>query len=301
MLLQHLDGIPFRKLADEMDLSVGKVYTKCFKVAGNLPHCADITRKYCTRYCGILVVDGKFISVKGYMKKIPFLYGIDYLTHDIPTYTMAVSESYRSWFRYFNSLRLLNYPLTAIVCDDNENIAKACLGVYPQAIIQLCQNHFKENIRRSLDLQNDEIHRQFMDEIEDLFRGKRSEDDFNRVGKRIYQKYADNQLFVAILLQINARKSVLLGYLKGHGIPCTTNLIESFNSHFEGRFKSVKEYQSFHHAQIWINAMIVRRRFKEFTDCEGKFRHLNGKKSFEKSRRPDVDLSTFSDILRDRF
>ena len=31
----------------------------------------------------ILIIDGKYIAVKGYDKKIPWIYAVDYLTHDI--------------------------------------------------------------------------------------------------------------------------------------------------------------------------------------------------------------------------
>lgn len=66
-------------------------YRKCVVALENLPHCADITRKYCSKYSGILLVDGKYIEVKGYDRKIPVIYGIDYLTHDIPTYVFSLS------------------------------------------------------------------------------------------------------------------------------------------------------------------------------------------------------------------
>jgi len=91
-----------------------------------LPHCADVTRKYCNRFCGILLVDGKYLKVKGYDKKIPVIYGIDYLTHDIPTYTLAPSENYLVCLKLFKSFRLVNYTLQSLVSDDNSNIYEAC-------------------------------------------------------------------------------------------------------------------------------------------------------------------------------
>ena len=63
--------------------------------------------------------------------------------------------------------------------------------------------------------------------------------------------------------------------------PRTNNLIESFNSHLQGRLKTIKGFESFNHAELWLNAYFLRRRTKKFTDCEGKFKSLNGKSSIE--------------------
>ena len=74
----------------------------------------------------IILVDGKFIEVRGFKYKIPVIYGIDFYTHDIPTYVFATSENYLVLKKFFSSLRLLNYPLQSIVSDDNINFPQAC-------------------------------------------------------------------------------------------------------------------------------------------------------------------------------
>jgi len=280
----------FRSLADKYNLSVGTTYNKCFKALENLPHCADITRQYCSKYSGILLVDGKYISVKGYERKIPFIYGIDYLTHDIPTYIFSIAENFVTLKKFFASLRLLNYPLEYLVSDDNVNILNACLDVYPTVKFQLCTNHFKENIRKSLNVRTDPTYKPFMCKIEDLFSVKRSEDDFNRVAKNILNQYRYDNNIVPILLDIEKRKYDLMGYTR---IPRTTNLIESFNSHFQAKFKTLKGFESFQHADLWINGYIIKRRTRVFTDCTGKFKHLNGRNSLSISANSEVDLSMF--------
>ncbi|OGC50590.1 hypothetical protein A2716_05305 [candidate division WWE3 bacterium RIFCSPHIGHO2_01_FULL_40_23] len=102
-------------------------YRKCLEALRKLPHCADITRRYCSKYSGILLVDGKFVKVKEYNYKIPVVYGIDFLTHDIPTYLLTIAENYLSFLKFFQSLRLLKYPLRSIVSDDN-------LLIYPMLV-----------------------------------------------------------------------------------------------------------------------------------------------------------------------
>lgn len=293
LLKQHLDGTPFRKLASQNSISPMTAYRKCISALEDLPHCADITRKYCSKFSGILLVDGKYIKVKGFDRKIPVIYGIDYLTHDIPTYIFSVSENYQTLKKFFSSLRLLNYPLYSLVSDDNLNFPQTCFEVYPKASWQLCTNHFKENIRTSLEVRTDPKYKYFMRAIEDLFRYKISEDNFNRIAKNLLTKYIHDELCVKILLDIERRKPNLLGHLSFKNTPTTSNLIESFNSHLNIRLKSIKGFEDFHHANAWLNGYFINRRTTPFTGCSGKFRYLNGRCSLEETLRRNVDLPTF--------
>ena len=263
-----------------------------------MPHCADITRGFCTRFCGTILVDGKYISVKGYERKIPVLYGIDYLTHDIPTYILSLSEGYQTCHSFFKSLRLLNYPLQALVSDDNINIFQSCTSVYPQAVTQLCQNHFKQNLRLGLGVGTNPTYRPFMHEIESLFKAKRSYEDFTGFTGKIYRKYSWDITCQGVMTEIQRRLPELLAYTKVPHVPTTTNLIESFNSHLEGRLKTIKGFESFAHADNWLNAYFMRRRLKKFTDCEGKFKSLNGKCSLQMSLTHPYEISNLLKLVR---
>lgn len=294
LLKKHLDGVSFRSLADQHDISHMTAYRKCLKALKELPHCADVTRKHCLKYSGIFLVDGKFLRVKGYPSKIPVIYGIDYYTHDIPTYKLTVTENFLSLKVFFQSLRLLNYPLQALVSDDNLNIPQACLEVYPQTAWQLCTNHYKENIRRSLAVRTDPTYQPFMRQIELLFRQKRSEDDFNRAAKNTLHQFKSDPTCMAILIDIERRKANLTAHLKVKNTPQTTNLIESYNSHLNGRLKTIKGFESFQHANLWLNGYFLRRRVKRLSDCRGKFKRLNGKSSLQISSLKEV---LFADLF----
>lgn len=245
----------------------------------NIPECIDITRNYCSKFCGILLVDGKYLKVKGYKKKIPVIYAVDYLTHDIVHFVLARSENYQVLKKFFMSLRLANYPLQAIVSDDNKNIREACLTVYPKAIFQLCQNHYKQNIRSTLGLYRDKTHINFMRQVETLFSGKMSIEEFKSRASKIYYKHKNNEQRANIMLDIARRSGDLFTYTKLKRTPRTNNLIESLNSHLQGRLKTIKGFQNFKTAKIWLNAYFLIRRLKPFTSCGGKFKKLNGKSS----------------------
>lgn len=296
ILQEHLSGISFRSLGETYRINASTAYRRSNAELGRLLHCADITRRYCDRFCGILVVDGKYIAVKGYERKIPVVYGIDYLTHDIPTYIFSIAESYPTCKSFFSSLRLLNYPLQAIVSDDNINIYQACLSVYPKAITQLCQNHYKEGVRKILNVRTDSTYLPFMREIENLFAKRRSGEEFGHIASRIYHHYSHIETCQAILVDIQKRLPQLLAYTQLPQVPRTTNLIESYNSHLQGRLKTIKGFESFKHADSWLNAYFVRRRFKPFTDCTRKFKSLNGKCSLELSLNSNYQIDMLSKL-----
>src|SRR3989337_3149128 len=100
------------------------------------------------------------------------------------------------------------------------------------------------------------------------------------------------------MLDIAKRSGELTAYTKLTNVPRTTNLIESFNSHLEGRLKTIKGFQSFKHADTWLNAYFLNRRLKPFTDCEKRFRYLNGKRSLELSKKPYYPISDLLKLIR---
>ncbi len=291
-----MSGLSFRTIADDLKISVGKSYEAYFEVLERLPLCIDITRNYCNRFCGILLVDGKYVKVKGYDRKIPVIYGIDYLTHDIVHFVFGPSENYSLLLKFFSSLKLANYPLQAIISDDNQNTPQACLSVYPTAVWQLCQNHYKHNLRTTLNLNNDPTYRPFMNEIETLFSNKISTEDFKSRASKIYNKYATkDDLCKKVMLDIAKRSADLFAYTKMPHIPRTNNLIESFNSHLQGRLKTIKGFQNYKTAKLWLNAYFLKRRLKPFTDCTKQFKKLNGKSSLQQTLKDNYKIE---DVLK---
>lgn len=283
-----MSGLSFRNLGEVLGLNASTVYRKIKPLLNELPHCADLSRGNDKHYCGILLVDGKYVHVKGYKDKIPVIYGIDYLTHDIVHFVLSRGENYQTSLSFFQSLRLLGYPLKALICDDNQNFQLACRRVYPKPVIQICHNHYKENIKRNLMVRSDSTYRPFMFEIEKLFFQKRSIDEFFFMARKILLKHGNDPKCQSILLDIERRKDVLLAYVLDKHIPRTTNLIECFNSHLECRLKSIKGFESIHHAKLWFNAYFIRRRLKPFTDCQKQFKSLNGQCSLQIAIKDEI-------------
>jgi len=317
----HLEGLSFRSLAEQFNISVGSAYNYVQDELKKLPHCADVTRDYCQKFSGILEVDGKYLKVKTYQRKIPVIYGVDYTTHDIPHFILSKAENYQTGKKFFSSLNLMGYPLQAVVSDDNPNLYETAKYAFPRVTTQLCHLHYLRNIRYSLDLNenlqhrefirdlrhlhylrnirysldlNENLqHREFIRDLRTLFFTKRAPDDFDNRARNLLQKFQNDRTCVETLINIAKRKEHLLGYLSRRGTPLTTNLIEGFNSHLQARLSKINGFETMSHAKTWLNAYFLRRRTKKFTDCRGKFTYLNGKTSLQMSKKPGIKPPTF--------
>ncbi|MDP2637428.1 MAG: transposase, partial [bacterium] len=130
-----------------------------------LPQSIDLTRDLCSYSSGILVMDGKYVKVKGYPQKIPFIYGIDYETHDILFGILVPSEDTNAFLTFFGLLKTLNYPIKIVLADDRQTLPRALEQLYPGIPLQLCQNHYLENIRKALHIRTESTHHHFFNSL----------------------------------------------------------------------------------------------------------------------------------------
>lgn len=286
-----MDGVPFRKLGDECGLSGVQAYNRVFHELKLLPDCMQITKQYCQYRSGILIIDGKYIKVRGYKQKIPFIYGIDYDTHDILFGILVPAEDEEAFLQFFRILKGLHYPLSVVVADDRSALSLALKQVFPGVPLQLCQNHYLENIRQALHIRTDPTHQHFFNSLKlHVFDEYRDDEQLNAALHHVLTERGEHQLIrQSIVMAIHHRRKELFAYKDILNCPNNTNLIELFNSHFNARLKSIKGFKTKEHAALWLNGMLLRRRTKPFTDCGPKFKHLNGKSSLQMSIKKSAD------------
>ena len=288
--------MPFRKLGDENHLSGKQAYARVIKELKLLPTSIELTKNYCSYVSGILVIDGKYVKVLGYKQKIPWLYAIDYATHDILFGILVPAEDEFAFLKFFQILQGLNYPLKIVVADDRSSLPLALKKVFPNIPLQLCQNHYVENIRQALHIRTDPAHRHFFNSLKKhVFDEYENDEKLNIALHHVLTNRCENIPFrQMIVMEISKRRKELFAFKNVPGCPDNTNLIELFNSHFSARFKAFKGFKNEEHANLILNAMIIRRRTKEFTDCQKKFKHLNGKSSLQMSLKKQA---TWPEIL----
>lgn len=281
--MPYIDGLPIRKLADERKLSPAQTFERIKKEMDILPECNWLTVNYCNRFCGILVMDGKYVKVRGYKQKIPFIYGIDYLSHDIVIGLLAPSENEEAFLKFFRLLKTTNYPLQVVVCDDRSSLIPALKHYFPYSLVQLCQNHYLENIRQTLRVRTDHTHQRFFTLLQKrVFNPDITLTVRNLRLHELYMQTAKHDLVrQSIIVDIYKRRRELFSCTNIPHCPHDTNLIELFNSHLQSRLKSIKGFKSFQGAERFLNAYTLRRRTKPFTDCRGQFKYLNQKCSLE--------------------
>jgi len=302
ILSLHIKGTSIRTLAHREDKGIGGTYRQLVRELAMVPHNNDVTAWYCNwkRFGGSLVVDGKYVAVKGYDEKIPFIYGMDYVTHDIPICLLATSENFQAMVQFFTKLKNMNYPLKSVTCDENDAIRMAAQYVFPGVIVQICHVHFLENIRRTLKVRSEETYRGFLADLEKhIFKIENLGRD--RLEARVRwrsPRHYDDPLKIATMQHIFENSEKLTAYVKAKGIfhvdcPRTTNLIESMNKQLNGRLKTIQGFESFQTAERWLSAWILRKRLTPFTDCRGKFKSLNGSPSIENTRKGGVKIPDF--------
>ena len=275
----------FRRLGDENTLSGPQTYARVIVELDQLPKNDWLTKELCdlARCHGILILDGKYVAVKGFDRKIPFLFGIDYLTHDIPHGELFLAEDEAAFSQYFQTLKNLGYNLKIVVADDRQGIKHALNKVFPYARLQLCQNHYMENIRQLLKVRSLTTYQRFFNSLKlHVFIPYLTDEQIIEGLKHVKEKHAGKSFLLNnILADIENRKNDLFAYRRFENCPNNTNLIELYNSHLNGRLKTIKGFQNLPSARRWLNAWLIRRRTKALTDCEKKFKHLNRHCSLE--------------------
>jgi transposase-like protein len=274
------------------DVSVAGATKRVKRELLMLPQNELITRDYCTRFAGVLNLDGVYIKIKGYPKAVPFIYGIDFETHDIPVGLLALAESENAFEKILEMLKEAEYPLYLVIADEAPALKPALARVFPSIEIQLCHVHILRNIKALLHLSlRDRTHEQFFRVIQRLLvlPGKGA-----RLGayRSIERQYGKLDLYSEILFSLWERWDDLFRFedirKQGLRVPRTNNLIEGYNAHFKARVDSIKGFESFSSASRFLNGWVLKRRFKIFRDCGKPFEHLNGHSSFEKSRNPQL-------------
>ena len=259
-----------------MNIDKITLYRKIEKTLHKVPNSNHISEIVCKNFCHILLVDAKYIHVKGYDKGTAFIYCIDYYSHDILINLLAPSESYAAYLSFFSKVKAMNYPLEFLVCDGLEHIIEACRYYYPNTKIQLCLNHIKEGIRRILKVRSDGTHKAFFTRLAFAFELKHHLRDYYSYIRKLIREYSINPIHISIFSEIVKKDKYLIIHIIFPHVPATNNLIEAFNSHLEARLKSIRGFQSRESAEIWLNAYVMNRRLSKFTNCTDKFKYLNG-------------------------
>jgi len=300
LLSDHIKGLSIRQIQENNpSLKTTRIFELIAPLIKQIPSCIEVTKSFCdmSKFSGKLVFDGTYVSVKGYDRKIPMIWGFDYDSHDCPHVLFVPSENFVACKKYFSDLKKIKYNLRYLVCDDNEAIKQAARDVFPNVIIQTCLKHYLANIKFDLGINSfnkySNSYLSFYRNIYQLIFSKRlCEIEISwEISKMLsLNKYSMISKEYFWLTNIMFRIKELTNYHMFENCPNTTNLIEGFNSHFKDRIDNIRGFKSFHSAKRWLNAYVVKRRLTKFKACGRKFKHLNGKTPLENTLKNNTKL-----------
>lgn len=275
-------------------------------MSADLPSSVIIQQKFLPLWSGVLVFDGKVIRVYDklstrlkrsslsedelhWMNKMRWLVGVDFGTGDLPHYALAKEESRIDLVMYFQTLKQMNYPLTAVVCDGNADIPRAARFVFgDRIVIQLCTRHFMEGLRRLLTAETRSKTRKKLERLLTLLQSVIEANDVEEASTRLKELHAfSNKIRHPLKDQFLALFKLHTQELCAHflhpelELPHTSNDAENLIRQLNQRLKSLGRF--FHHiyAADYLNAWALYRRFTKFTDCKGARKYRNGKAPLE--------------------
>jgi transposase-like protein len=295
MAIDHLNGFSFSVLGTKYLVSKMTAWRVVMSYFRKLIHNNLFTFTYCNRFSSVLVPDGKYVPIKGYSRDAVLLWGVDYFYHDFPLYFLAPSENWQSWELYFKSFDRLHHRYQIVTCDDNTALKESCKHYFPNTKIQACYNHIKEQVRRELKIRSSGQYREFFRHLSEALDTTQRIQPVERKLKLAhmleYSLRVGNTEEVRVLLWLqNHFGEELFNYHKIPRSPLTSNIQEGFNQHLETRIRAIKGFESYEHADLWLNAYILKRRFTKYTECGYPFQRLNGKRPIDQTRNLSIDI-----------
>ena len=304
---ESLERASMRILARRYGKARDTIMRIIHRVCETLPDSIGISKKFQPLWSGTLVFDGKVVRVydrvtekidlkyltedeRKWIHRMRWLCGIDYGTGDLPHYDLGESENMVDLVIYFQKLKSLKYPLTALICDGNPLIPRAARFVFgKQIIVQRCTRHFLEDLRRILPTEETEREKRRI--LEQLILHIKSVIEANNLDSaqchlESLKKYSDSidgplkrsmlNMFKRTKVELSAH--LLYPELK---LPHTSNDIENLFKQLMQRLKTIGRFFHQTYARDYLNAWALLRRFTPFTDCKGGRKHRNKKAPLE--------------------
>lgn len=212
--------------------------------------------------------------------------GLDVGTGDLPHYALADEETMIDLVLFFKKLKEIGYVLRVLVCDGNPDIPRAARKVYGDAFfVQLCTRHFLEGLRRKAVLAGAHEDPQTLELIALIARiiEARDLEEASRWLLALRRRRYRSPSCRLILDDFKTHADNLTTHLQhpNLGIPHTTNDAESLFRQLNLRLRSLGQFMHWRHAENYLKAWALWRRFTPFTDCKGMRKKRNKKAPLE--------------------
>jgi len=280
-----------RILARRFKRSKTTIMKTIHRVTRSLADSRDVAAALHPAWSGILVVDGKYIRTKILRGKrfdkmerarnlMCWLNGVDVGTGDLPHYALADEETMIDLVMYFRRLKEIGYELRVLISDGNLDIPRAARKIYGDGILtQLCTRHFIEGLKRKtaeVGLRDDGYTLKIIVAIQQVVEANTIEEAALRLDelKAMRSRHPFHRLLMNDFRAHAADLTTHLRYPALH-IPHTSNDAESVFRQLGIRLDSLGWFAHWRHAEGYLKAWSLWRRFTPFTDCKGSRKNRN--------------------------
>lgn len=279
----------YRAVGRKLKIGSKTAYKRIISLGFNSKSPLECSLELKPQWSGYLIVDGDSILVSRHKESL--LLGVDAGTQDIPHAILAEHEDGENWTHFLLVLKdPIHYPFKGIIADGDPAVQEAIKVVLPETPYQYCVRHFEKELIRYIRYQFTQKSGYW-----------READRFLEASKKML--YANNfkitqDYFKAIsfdpgfkqagLDEVVRKIKVNLSDLTRHhfysGMPRTTNIGEGVISRLDSKINQADGYKYRDTAWATLKMLIMRYRFKKFTDCCRKNKHNNGKSPLELAR-----------------
>jgi len=303
MTRESLERSSIRILARRYGKTKKTILKIIHTVTRRVPDSLWLAKRFQPLWSGILVFDGKVIRVYDqlatklkhsllredelhWMHKMRWLVGVDYGTGDLPHYELAEAESKIELVMYFKTLKEMNYPFKALVCDGNPDIPEAARFAWGKKIVvQLCTRHFIEGLGRLVpDADLTDKQRARLERVIALIQSvieANSIEEANDGLKRLksFSATFHHPVKTQCLKLFQTHKNELCAHLLHPelGLPHTSNDAENLIRQLNQRLKTLSRFYHHQYAASYLKTWALLRRFTPFTDCKGDRKYRNGR------------------------
>lgn len=312
LVRESLERTSVRQLARRFSLSKTTVMQTIHRVTKMMADSFTVAQSLRPVWSGILVIDGKYVRTRKLRAKridgkdrardlMCWLCGLDVGTGDLPHYAMADEETMIDLVLYFRRLKEIGYDLRVLISDGNPDFVRAARKVYGDALlVQLCTVHFVRGLKRKA-LEAGMAEDPQTKTIIALIQRTIEADDLEEAGRWLFVlkgKRARHPLHRLILDDFKVNANELTTHLQHPElcIPHTTNDIENLFHQLNLRLDSLGQFMHWQHAEHYLKAWALWRRFTPFTDCKGQRKHRNKKTPLDcaQCRLTGVDMFKLS-------
>ena len=280
------NGASYRAVGHDLGLNPLTAYRRVIHQGFNCKSPWEVSLELRPHWCGYLGIDGDSVLVG--RKKQCLMIGADAYSQDIPHAILAEHEDGPNWTHFLLVIKdPIHYPLKGIVSDGDPAIQEARKAVFPEVPYQLCVKHFKDDLERFLCYRFTQ-RRGYWREIERFL--KAVDCMLYAPAFALAQKYLEAILFdpgfkkaglTEAIVHLREKFPLLTTHHSHPGMPRTNNITEGIISRLDSKINQADGYNYSDTAWATLKMLIMRYRFKKFTDCKKKNKHKNGKSPLE--------------------